>query len=166
MGIPSADPELLLTLPSRPAHQHIRTHLPLPTLIRGHHLLVSPRLTQRLTADLMTPQPRAKISMRPPPLPMPIRPPHRPLPMQRPNSPDLLLTRQRPLVDSRKPPPLGVEMRDLDMRKAHQVHRGRNVWISLATAFQVKLWMWKVKQDLYVTNEGLSRNPHRVPRVR
>lgn len=162
MVIPSADPELPHTLPIRPAHQHIRTHLPPPTLIRGHHLLVSPRLTQRLTADLMTPQLRAKTLMLPLPLQMHIRPPHQPLQMQRPNSLDLLLMRQRPLVDSRKLRPLGVGMRDLDMRKAHQVHRGRNVWISFETAFQVKLLVWKSKP----CNEGLSQNTLAVPRVR
>lgn len=127
MVIPSAAPEPPHTLPSRPAHQRTLTHRPLPTLILGHHLLVSPRLTRRLTADLTTLQRQAKISMLPPPLLMLIRPPHRPPQMQRPNSRDLPLMRQLPLADSQKLRLLGVEMRDLDMRKAHRVHRGRNV---------------------------------------
>jgi hypothetical protein len=119
MAIHSAVPELPHTLPNRPVRPPTQTARPPPTLILGHHPLASPRPTPRLTAALMTLRPQAKIFTLPPPLPMPIQPPHQQPQIPPPSSRDLLLMRQRPLVVSRKPRLLGVEMRALDTRKAH-----------------------------------------------
>ena len=124
----SAAPKLQPTLPIRLALQHMQAHSLLPIMIIG---LLPPILLQliiRLTPILTMLLPPEKTSTLLPRLRMATLPPL-PLPQLRhPNFQSMERMHQHPSAGSQRHQ-LGVEMRDLGMKKERQVLKRVGIWV-------------------------------------